>query len=59
LKQFLTIDVVTLFPEIFEGFLSQSIVGRAVEKGLVQVRFTNPRDFTTDKHKACDVTRLC
>jgi tRNA (guanine37-N1)-methyltransferase len=52
----LIIDVVTLFPEIFEGFLSQSIVGRAVEKGLVQVRFANPRDFTTDKHKACDDT---
>jgi tRNA (guanine37-N1)-methyltransferase len=48
------IDVLTLFPELFEPFLTLSIVGRAVESGIVSVRCTNFRDFAHDKHRSVD-----
>lgn len=48
------IDVLTLFPEVFEPFLQTSIVGRAVERNIVRVRCTNIRDFATDRHKSVD-----
>jgi tRNA (guanine37-N1)-methyltransferase len=47
-------DVVTLFPEMVNGPLSESILGKAREKGLVELGFVNPRDFTKDKHKTVD-----
>jgi tRNA (guanine37-N1)-methyltransferase len=48
------IDILTLFPEVFEGFLGASIVGRAVKAGLVEIHCTNYRDFTEDKHRTVD-----
>lgn len=48
------IDVLTLFPELFEPFLDASIVGRAVRAGLVSIRCVNFRDFTHDKHRSVD-----
>ncbi len=48
------IDVLTLFPEVFEPFLASSIVGRAVTSGLVEIACTNFRDFTHDKHRSVD-----
>jgi tRNA (guanine37-N1)-methyltransferase len=48
------IDVLTLFPRIFEGPLEESILKRAQSKGLVQVRVHNLRDFTHDKHHVVD-----
>ena len=48
------IDVLTLFPEVFEPFLQTSILGRAVERGLVNVRCTNIRDYAEGKHKSVD-----
>jgi len=48
------IDAVTLFPEMFEGPTSLSIVSRAREKGLLELGFTNPREFTNDRHKTVD-----
>ncbi len=48
------IDIVTLFPEMFTGPMSLSIVGRARERGLVDFIFTNPREFTEDRHKTVD-----
>jgi tRNA (guanine37-N1)-methyltransferase len=48
------IDVLTLFPEALEPFLASSIVGRAVEAGLVKIVCTNFRDFTADKHRSVD-----
>jgi tRNA (guanine37-N1)-methyltransferase len=48
------IDILTLFPEMFDGFLSASIVGRAVRGGLVDVRRTNLRDFATDAYGSVD-----
>jgi tRNA (guanine37-N1)-methyltransferase len=48
------IDVLTLFPEVFEPFLACSIVGRAVKAGLVSVRCVNFRDFAHDRHHSVD-----
>jgi tRNA (guanine37-N1)-methyltransferase len=48
------IDVLTLFPEVFEPFLRTSIVGRAVEQNIVSVRCINIRDFAAGRHKSVD-----
>ena len=48
------IEVLTLFPEIIESFSKISIVGRAVEKGIVNIDSVNIRDFTLDKHRRVD-----
>ena len=50
----ITIDVVTLFPEVFEPFLAASIPGRAVAAGLVRFRLVQLRDFTHDRHHTVD-----
>ncbi|OLB14748.1 MAG: hypothetical protein AUH07_04230 [Gemmatimonadetes bacterium 13_2_20CM_70_9] len=47
----LTINVVTLFPEVFPAPLAASIVGRAAEQGLVRYRVVQLRDYTHDRHK--------
>jgi tRNA (guanine37-N1)-methyltransferase len=48
------IDVVTIFPGIFESPLRESLLGRAIEAGLVDVRVHDLRDATTDKHRQVD-----
>lgn len=48
-------NILTLFPEMFEP-IKQSILGRAIEKGLIQVNLINMRDFSKDKHKKVDDT---
>lgn len=50
----LRIDVLTLFPALFDGFVSQSIVGRAVAKNLVQIERWDIRDWAEGKHKQVD-----
>ena len=50
----LRIDVITLFPEVIEAGVSYSIVGRAREWGLVQIRALQLRDFAEGKHKKTD-----
>jgi len=50
----LRIDILTLFPEMFAPILGTSIPKRAAEKGLVEYRLTNIRDFATDAHKSVD-----
>ena len=50
------IDIVTLFPSMFEGFINESIVKRAIEKGSVTINLLNPREFTLDKHRHVDDT---
>jgi tRNA (guanine37-N1)-methyltransferase len=50
----LGIDILTLFPEMFDGFISASIVGRAARRGLVDIRRTNLRDFATDAYGSVD-----
>ena len=48
------IDVITLFPEMFAGVFGESIIKRAVEKNILEVRFTQLRDFAFDKHRQVD-----
>lgn len=48
------IDVLTLFPEMLRPMLSASILGRAVEKGILEVNLVNIRDYTLDKHRRTD-----
>ncbi|MHC4598699.1 MAG: tRNA (guanosine(37)-N1)-methyltransferase TrmD [Planctomycetota bacterium] len=48
------IDVITIFPELFEPFVDASMMGIAAEKGLVSFRVTNLRDFTEDRHRKVD-----
>jgi tRNA (guanine37-N1)-methyltransferase len=50
----LRIDILTLFPELFESFLDTSIVGRARRNGLADIRLTNIRDFATDNYGSVD-----
>ncbi|SMP09680.1 tRNA (Guanine37-N(1)-) methyltransferase [Laceyella tengchongensis] len=47
-------DVLTLFPEMFSGFLHSSIIKKAHEKGLVETHLINFRDYATDKHRMVD-----
>lgn len=48
------IDVLTLFPEILSGYLGQSILKLAIERGLVQVHLHDMRDWSVDKHQSVD-----
>lgn len=48
------IDVLTLFPRMFEGPLTESILGKAIEKNLLDVHVSNFRDFSTNKHQQVD-----
>lgn len=48
------IDILTLFPEMFEAVLNESIIGRAVLKKLVELEFHNIRDYSENKHKKVD-----
>ncbi|QDT63946.1 tRNA (guanosine(37)-N1)-methyltransferase TrmD [Calycomorphotria hydatis] len=47
-------DVLTLFPEMFDSYCSQSILKRAIDNGLVDIRRWNFRDYTEDKHQKVD-----
>ncbi len=48
------IDVLTLFPQMFDGFIGSSIVRRAIERHLVDIRLHNIRDYAHDKHRTVD-----
>lgn len=48
------IDVLTLFPAMLDGFLSESMLGRAREAKLLEISVHNTRDWATDKHKTTD-----
>ena len=48
------IEVVTLFPPMFDSVLAASLLGKARDRGLVTVRFTDPRDFAPGKHRSVD-----
>lgn len=47
-------DILTLFPEIFQGYLTQSILKVALDKGLVEIHLWNMRDWAPGKHKSVD-----
>jgi tRNA (guanine37-N1)-methyltransferase len=48
------LDIITIFPTMFDGPFSYSIIKRAKEKGLIEINFINPRDYTTNKYKSVD-----
>ncbi len=50
----LQLDVITLFPEMFEAVRRQGVTGRAAERGVYQLRLWNPRDFTEDNYRTVD-----
>jgi len=47
-------DILTIFPHFFEAPFKQSILGKAIEKGLIKIGIHNIRDFALDKHKTTD-----
>jgi tRNA (guanine37-N1)-methyltransferase len=49
-------DILTLFPNIFSSPLRESILGRAIEKGVIHIQTINIRDFALDKHQVVDDT---
>ena len=48
------IDIITVLPELIQGFMQESIVGRAQKKGLVEIHIHNLRDYTLDKWRRVD-----
>ncbi|OGI84100.1 tRNA (guanosine(37)-N1)-methyltransferase TrmD [Candidatus Nomurabacteria bacterium RIFCSPLOWO2_01_FULL_36_10b] len=46
--------IVTLFPDIMQSYFSDSVIGVAVRNKKIQIKFYNPRDYTTDKHHKAD-----
>ena len=48
------IDIITIFPDMFTGPFSHSIIKRAIDKGLVEIQLHDLRDYTTDKHRSVD-----
>lgn len=47
-------DIITIFPEIFDSYLSESLIARAQKKKLIKINIHNLRDWTSDKHKTVD-----
>ena len=50
----MTFDIVTIFPKMVEAPLAEGIVGRAIERRLLEVRVRDLREFTTDRHRVVD-----
>lgn len=48
------INIITLFPEMFGGVFGESIIKRAIEKNILEIKFTQLRDFAFDKHRQVD-----
>jgi len=49
---------VSLFPNLISGYFEDSILSRAIEKGLLEINYVNPRDFSADKWKKVDDTAV-
>lgn len=47
-------DIITIFPDIFKSYFSESIIKRAQKKHLIKINIHNLRDYTSDKHKTVD-----
>ncbi|MFW6131967.1 MAG: tRNA (guanosine(37)-N1)-methyltransferase TrmD [Candidatus Aminicenantaceae bacterium] len=47
-------DIITIFPDIFGSFFSRGVINKALEKGLLEIRIHDLRDFTNDKHRQVD-----
>jgi len=49
-----TFHIITLFPNIFNSYINESIIALAIKNKKIKIKFYNPRDFTKDKHKRID-----
>ena len=49
-------DILTLFPEMFPGYLSQSILNKSIQRGLVEIHVHNMRDWAKGRHHKIDDT---
>ena len=49
-------DIITIFPQIFDSYFNESIIGRAKKDGLIEIKIHNLRDFTNDERKTVDDT---
>src|SRR5579863_1344215 len=49
-------EILTLFPEMFSSVIGASLIGKAVDNGVIGVEYTDPRSFTKDKHHSVDDT---
>jgi tRNA (guanine37-N1)-methyltransferase len=47
-------DIITIFPRMFDSVLSAGVLGKALEKGLIEVKVHDLRDFTSDRHRQVD-----
>lgn len=52
----MTFHIITIFPGLFDSYLSDSIIKKAIDREKLNVHFYNPRDFTTNKHNKVDDT---
>src|SRR6185436_5426076 len=50
----MTVDIVTIFPAMIEQPLAAGVLGRAIERGTLDVKVRDLRDFTTDRHRVVD-----
>lgn len=50
----MTLNVLTLFPEILESYVNSSIMAKATARGIIEVNLVNIRDFAEDRHRTCD-----
>src|SRR4051812_6481163 len=50
----MTFDIVTIFPAMFEQPLAAGVIGRAVDRGILDIKVRDLRDFTTDRHRVVD-----
>lgn len=48
------IEVITLFPRMFDAIREQGVTGRAVQRGLIELKCRNPREYTEDRHQTVD-----
>ncbi|NPA27963.1 MAG: tRNA (guanosine(37)-N1)-methyltransferase TrmD [Epsilonproteobacteria bacterium] len=51
-------NFITLFPSLIEGYFSDSILKRAIQKELIEINFYNPRDYTTNRYKKVDSPKV-
>ena len=47
-------DIVTIFPRMVEAGIAEGVISRGVERGLLDVKIHDLRDFTTDRHRSVD-----
>jgi len=50
----MTFYIISIFPETFNSYFKESIIGRAIKNKKIKIKFYNPRDFSQDKHKRVD-----